>query len=167
MHVNYVHSIDQPFSCIMCTMSYKIKSELIQHEMTHSDHYNYSCETCGKQFRGKVNLRKQMCGHRFARLQHLRNHLTSHSSVGTFPCDICGAKSKTMDAIRQHKKSHHALGLVPDQPPAQVGRPVQDQRDLASKADNQRSPMAHFGMEQKPIQDQKPFMMGDHKGMAP
>ena len=146
----------------MCTMSYKIKSELIQHEMTHSDHYNYSCETCGKQFRGKVNL----CGHRFARLQHLRNHLTTHSSVGTFPCDICGAKSKTMDAISQHKKSHRDLGLLPDQPPAQVDRSVQDQRNLASKGDNQRSPVAHFGMEQKPIQDQKPFMMGDHKRMA-
>ena len=107
-----------------------------------------------------------MCGHRFARLQHLRNHLTTHSSVGTFPCDICGAKSKTMDAISQHKKSHRDLGLLPDQPPAQVDRSVQDQRNLASKGDNQRSPVAHFGMEQKPIQDQKPFMMGDHKGMA-
>jgi hypothetical protein len=146
-------------------MSYKINSELIQHKMTHSDHYNYSCVTCGKQFRGKGNLRKQMCGHRFARLQHLRNHLTTHSNVGTFPCNICGAKSKTMDAIRQHKKSHRALGLVSDQPPAQVGRPVQDQRDLASKADNQKRPVAHFGMEQKPIQDQT-VMMGDHKGMA-
>lgn len=179
MHVNYVHSIDRPFSCSMCTKSYKIKSELTQHEMTHSDHYNYSCETCGKQFRGKVNLRMHMkthlsddekkhvctmCGHRFARLQHLRNHLTTHSSVGTFPCEICGAKSKTMDALRQHKKSHRALGLVPDQP-AQVGRPVQDQRNLANKTDNQRSPVAHFGMEHKPIPDQKPFMMGDHKGM--
>jgi len=176
MHVNYVHSVDRPFACSMCTKSYKIKSELTQHEMTHSDHYNYSCETCGKQFRGKVNLRMHMkthlsdeekkhvcsmCGHRFARLQHLRNHLTTHSSVGTFPCEICGAKSKTMDALRQHKKSHRALGLVPDQP-AQVGRPVQDQRNLASKVG---VTVPHFGMEQKSVPDQKPFLMGDHKGM--
>jgi len=176
MHVNYVHSVDRPFSCSMCTKSYKIKSELTQHEMTHSDHYNYSCETCGKQFRGKVNLRMHMkthlsddekkhvcsmCGHRFARLQHLRNHLTTHSSVGTFPCEICGAKSKTMDALRQHKKSHRALGLVPDQP-AQVGRPVQDQRNQVNKVG---VTVPHFGMEQKPVADQKPFLMGDHKGV--
>ena len=70
-----------------------------------------------------------MCGHRFARLQHLRNHLTTHSSVGTFPYEICGAKSKTMDALRQHKKSHRAPGRTPD-PPGQVGRPVQDQSNL-------------------------------------
>jgi len=179
MHVNYVHSTDRPFSCSMCTKSYKIKSELTQHEMTHSDHYNYSCETCGKQFRGKVNLRMHMkthlsdeekkhvcsmCGHRFARLQHLRNHLTTHSSVGTFPCEICGAKSKTMDALRQHKKSHRALGLVPDQP-AQVGRPVQDQRNIVSKVDETRSGLPHFGMEQKPVMEHKPFMIGEHKGM--
>ena len=56
--------------------------------------------------------------------------------------------------------------MLPDQPPAQVDRSVQDQRNLASKGDNQRSPVAHFGMEQKPIQDKKPFMMCDHKGMA-
>ena len=64
----------------------------------------------------------------------------------------------------QDKKSHRALGLVPDQP-AQVGRPVQDQRILASKVDNQRSTVTHFVMKQKPVPDQKPFMMGEHKGM--
>ena len=105
-----------------------------------------------------------MCVYRFARLRHLRKHLTTHSSVGTFPCEICGAKSKTMDALRQHKKSHRALGSVTDQP-AQVGRPVQDQRILASKVDNQRSTVTHFVMKQKPAPDQKPFMMGEHKGM--
>jgi len=179
MHVNYVHSTDRPFSCTMCTKSYKIKSELTQHEMTHSDHYNYSCETCGKQFRGKVNLRMHMkthlsddekkhvcsmCGHRFARLQHLRNHLTTHSSVGTFPCEICGAKSKTMDALRQHKKSHRALGLVPDQP-AQVGRPVVDQRNMASKVEEHRSGQPHFGMELKPSVEHKPFNMEEQKSL--
>ena len=79
-------------------------------------------------------------------------------------CEICGAKSKTMDALRQHKKSHRALGLVPDQP-AQVGRPVQDQRNLAIKLVSQRPVVAQFGMDQKPVPDQKPFMMSDHKGM--
>jgi len=106
-----------------------------------------------------------MCGHRFARLQHLRNHLTTHSSVGTFPCEICGAKSKTMDALRQHKKSHRALGLVPDQP-AQVGRPVQDQRNLPNKVSDQlRAGLSPFGLDHKPIMEQKPFMMSDQKGM--
>ena len=91
MHVNYVHTTDRPFSCRLCNKSYKIKSELTQHELTHSDHCNYSCETCGKQFRGKVNLRMHMkthlsdsekkhvcsmCGHRFARLQHLRSSVS-------------------------------------------------------------------------------------------
>lgn len=56
------------------------------------------------------------------------------------------------------------LGLVPDQQ-AQVGRRVQDQRNVASKVDNQRSTVAHFGMEQKPVPDQKPLMIGDQKGM--
>ena len=60
MHVNYVYSVDIPFSRSMCTKSYKIKNKLTQHEMNHSDHYNYSCETCGKQFRGKVNLSMHM-----------------------------------------------------------------------------------------------------------
>ena len=63
MHVSYVHSIDRPFSCGMCTNSCKLKSKLTPHEMTHSDQYNYSCETCGKQFRGKVNLSTHMKTH--------------------------------------------------------------------------------------------------------
>jgi len=105
-----------------------------------------------------------MCGHRFARLQHLRNHLTTHSSVGTFPCEICGAKSKTMDALRQHKKSHRALGLVPDQP-AQVGRPVVDQRNMASKVEEHRSGQPHFGMELKPSVEHKPFNMEEQKSL--
>ena len=86
-----------------------------------------------------------MCSHSFARLLYLRNHhLSTYSSVGTFSCEICGVKFKTMDVLWQHKKSHHALGLVPDQP-AQVGRPVQDQR----------STVAHLGMEQKPVSDHR------------
>jgi len=129
-HVQYVHSSYKPFQCSKCTKSYKRKAELLEHEeMSHSINYNYSCEKCGKQFFGKKNLALHMkthytedekkhvcniCGYRFAKIKFLKNHLTTHSDVRQFACEVCGARVKTRDTLKQHrKKLHNLLTPVP------------------------------------------------------
>ena len=103
-HVQYVHSTFKPFSCDKCDKSYKRKAELLEHEeMSHSSDFNYSCDKCGKQFYGKKNLALHMkthytedekkhvcnvCGHRFAKIKFLKNHMTVHSDVRQFACEV-------------------------------------------------------------------------------
>lgn len=103
-HVQYVHSTHKPFSCDKCEKSYKRKAELLEHEeMSHSADFNYSCDKCGKQFYGKKNLALHMkthytedekkhvcnvCGHRFAKIKFLKNHMTVHSDVRQFACEV-------------------------------------------------------------------------------
>ena len=103
-HVQYVHSTFKPFSCDKCEKSYKRKAELLEHEeMSHSSDFNYSCDKCGKQFYGKKNLALHMkthytedekkhvcnvCGHRFAKIKFLKNHMTVHSDVRQFACEV-------------------------------------------------------------------------------
>ena len=103
-HVQYVHSTNKPYKCDKCEKSYKRKAELQEHEeMSHSTDFNYSCEKCGKQFYGKKNLALHMkthysddekkhvcnvCGHRFAKIKFLKNHMTVHSDVRKFACEV-------------------------------------------------------------------------------
>ena len=103
-HVQYVHSTNKPYKCDKCEKSYKRKAELQEHEeMSHSTNFNYSCEKCGKQFYGKKNLALHMkthysddekkhvcnvCGHRFAKIKFLKNHMTVHSDVRKYACEV-------------------------------------------------------------------------------
>ena len=103
-HVQYVHSTNKPYKCDKCEKSYKRKAELQEHEeMSHSANFNYSCEKCGKQFYGKKNLALHMkthysddekkhvcnvCGHRFAKIKFLKNHMTVHSDVRKYACEV-------------------------------------------------------------------------------
>ena len=134
-HVQYVHSTFKPYNCDKCDKSYKRKAELQEHEeMSHSINFNYSCEKCGKQFYGKKNLALHMkthytddekkhicniCGHRFAKIKFLKNHMTVHSDIRRFACEVCGARVKTRDTLKQHRKKLHNL-LTPVPKNAQV-----------------------------------------------
>merc|ERR1712173_467423 len=103
-HVQYVHSAYKPFPCTKCSKAYKRKAELLEHEeMSHSTHFNYSCDKCGKQFYGKKNLALRMkthytdeekkhvctvCGYRFAKIKFLKNHMTTHSDIRQYACEV-------------------------------------------------------------------------------
>ena len=71
--------------------------------MSHSTHFNYSCDKCGKQFYGKKNLALHMkthytdeekkhvctvCGYRFAKIKFLKNHMTTHSDIRQYACEV-------------------------------------------------------------------------------
>merc|ERR1719471_625252 len=138
-HVQYVHSAYKPFPCTKCSKAYKRKAELLEHEeMSHSTHFNYSCDKCGKQFYGKKNLALHMkthytdeekkhvctvCGYRFAKIKFLKNHMTTHSDIRQYACEICGARVKTRDTLKQHRKKLHNL-LTPVPKTAEVEEAV-------------------------------------------
>jgi len=177
-HVQYVHSSYKPYHCSKCTKSYKRKAELLEHEeMSHSTHFNYSCDKCGKQFYGKKNLALHMkthyteeekkhvcnvCGYRFAKIKFLKNHLTTHSDIRQYACEICGARVKTRDTLKQHRKKLHNL-LTPVPKNAQVEEQMRgetpgivEQRDMSSLGEEQRIPISthlvsSLGMEQRTI----------------
>ena len=114
-HVQYVHSSTKPYSCDKCEKSYKRKAELQEHEeMSHSSHFNYSCDKCGKQFYGKKNLALHMkthyteeekkhvcniCNHRFAKIKFLKNHMTVHSDIRQFACEVIKNIWKCFDCL--------------------------------------------------------------------
>jgi len=184
-HVQYVHSSYKPYHCSKCTKSYKRKAELLEHEeMSHSTHFNYSCDKCGKQFYGKKNLALHMkthytedekkhicnvCGYRFAKIKFLKNHLTTHSDVRQYACEICGARVKTRDTLKQHRKKLHNL-LTPVPKNAQVEEPISRGEtpgiaDQSSMGEDQRIPISShlvntLTLEQRNISTVSPM---DHR----
>ena len=59
---------ERPFKCSTCSMLFKLKKTLNQHEKTHSDEKPFNCEICGKRFITKGNLDKHF-------KIHLKNYL--------------------------------------------------------------------------------------------
>ena len=167
-HVQYVHSSYKPYKCDKCEKSYKRKAELQEHEeMSHSSNFNYSCDKCGKQFYGKKNLALHMkthysddekkhvcnvCGHRFAKIKFLKNHMTVHSDIRQFACEVCGARVKTRDTLKQHRKKLHNL-LTPVPKNAQVSE------ELLRSVDTGPAPVIIAGGHQLHDQ-QQPVMIG-------
>ncbi|KAK7930345.1 hypothetical protein WMY93_006740 [Mugilogobius chulae] len=64
-----------PYSCSECGKSFKIKSRLQQHMISHSDERPHKCPECGKMFKDKSNLNK---------------HITTHTEARPYSCSECG-----------------------------------------------------------------------------
>ena len=131
-HVQYVHSTNKPYKCDKCEKSYKRKAELQEHEeMSHSTNFNYSCEKCGKQFYGKKNLALHMkthysddekkhvcnvCGHRFAKIKFLKNHMTVHSDVRKYACEVtnplCNGITHTLSLLHYNVSLYNNLTFI-------------------------------------------------------
>ena len=97
-HKRCVHSNDRPFVCnqINCNKKFKSKSEVIQHNLTHSSVKSFGCNKCDKRF--KTNY-------------ELNNHKNLvHSSIRPFVCSQsdCNKSFKLKRCLYVHKMRFHS-----------------------------------------------------------
>ncbi|XP_055522416.1 zinc finger protein 429-like [Wyeomyia smithii] len=86
---------------------------------THSDERRYQCNICGKQYKtrgvlynqrrvhnGEQSSKFDESGGTISKLRNHSNHMSTHSDVERYRCDICGKDYKSTTNLNQHKKYH-------------------------------------------------------------
>ncbi|KAF7229728.1 transcript variant X1 [Nothobranchius furzeri] len=80
---------------------------------------SFVCNDCGKEFRGKSNLKNhvtvhtrekpfacELCGQRFSRKQVIDDHMRIHSGQKPFACEVCGQRFSRKTYLFQHARVH-------------------------------------------------------------
>lgn len=99
-HVRNIHENKNKglFKCRFCPMTFRIASQLRNHQSVHTIEYNFKCDYpgCTKSFKAKRNL-----------LTHAKFHDPSKLNF-KHAClfDGCDKKFLTKDALNRHKLTH-------------------------------------------------------------
>ncbi|XP_063876046.1 putative zinc finger protein 702 [Scylla paramamosain] len=107
------------FECQLCDKTFKYKSWLRQHTLTHSGVRDYECEECGKKFTAKFSLTRHNlthsgvsnhecdeCGKKFTQKGKLTTHILTNSGVKNYECEECGKKFTTKSDLSHHGLTH-------------------------------------------------------------
>ena len=114
-------------SCSQRPSTFKNKHSLKEHVVKHHIGVkNFSCDTCGKEFFGKQNLRMHMrihvapenrpyacelCGMRFIERKHLLNHQATHTNDRPHKCHLCDSRFKVRDWLSNHYIKQHSISI--------------------------------------------------------
>jgi KRAB domain-containing zinc finger protein len=79
------------FSCEVCSKSFRYRSDLRNHQLTHGEERQFSCAVCNKLFK---------------RLKDVEVHQRMHSEERPFPCDLCNKSFKSHFCRKRHQLSH-------------------------------------------------------------
>jgi len=89
----YAASSKRQFTCIVCGLVCARKETLRSHFVRkHTQHYGYSCEYCGKEFKIKGDLTTH------TRLNHRESPVM---------CDVCGKTCRNSHSLYTHQKHAH------------------------------------------------------------
>nr|CAD7264694.1 unnamed protein product [Timema shepardi] len=126
------HTGEFPFTCEVCGMRFCAKYRLNNHLVCHVDERPHICSVCGWAFKRLRNLRAheqdshgivsqgpgnkksvanfscQMCEWQFTSKKRLDSHMSVHTGLKPFPCEICGSAYATPSKLSFHKKTMHS-----------------------------------------------------------
>ncbi|KAJ8704898.1 hypothetical protein PYW08_012218 [Mythimna loreyi] len=95
-HINRAHSGLRDFICDICKKTFKTKTRLETHMVTHSGHLAKKLAYC------------QQCQVQYKNIQVYRNHLkTSAKHSEGHPCSECNKKFRSKGYLRQHYNFYH------------------------------------------------------------
>ena len=79
-HEKQVHHTEKPFSCKICSESFKLPRTLERHNLIHTKEKPYSCQICGLKFRYSWNKKSHEKGHvksEKGRVKSKKDHIKS------------------------------------------------------------------------------------------
>ncbi|XP_053608664.1 gastrula zinc finger protein XlCGF57.1-like [Plodia interpunctella] len=116
------HTNEKPFPCPSCDKKYKDNGTLKRHmDRNHSENRerNYICESCGKGFFSKSDVKIHMrvhtgetpyvcseCPRRFTQISTLLRHKKRHTGEKSYMCPTCTKKFCTREELKTHLKVH-------------------------------------------------------------
>ncbi|KAK8729838.1 hypothetical protein OTU49_008350 [Cherax quadricarinatus] len=90
-HMVDQHSVDKPYRCDDCGVTFKRKAHLDRHRRIHLPTRPYQCGVCGKGF---------------TRNEHVRRHSFTHSGEKPYHCPTCNKTFSRREHLTKHLLSH-------------------------------------------------------------
>ena len=121
LHISRLFTLpeERPYTCKICSKSFKHLSLLKAHEGIHSEERPYTCKTCAKSFKRKRDLQVheyihsekkphtcKICSKSFKQKHNLQKHEHTHSEERPFTCKICSKSFKLKGTLTVHERTH-------------------------------------------------------------
>ncbi|XP_050693913.1 zinc finger protein 157-like [Eriocheir sinensis] len=86
-----VQKVERKLECQVCGKTFRFKSDLTRHSVTHTGVRDFECTVCGKKFSQKP---------------HLSKHVLTHTGVRDYECTVCAKKFSVKFALMRHSLTH-------------------------------------------------------------
>ncbi|KAM4642511.1 uncharacterized protein O3C94_016819 [Discoglossus pictus] len=116
---NHRDQREKKFLCSYCEKGFSYRSQMLEHQITHTGEKPYVCHQCGKGFAKRSNLVKhhrthtgekpyvcQICAKGFTERSKLVLHHRTHTGEKPFVCPECGRGFSVRSSMLTHYRRH-------------------------------------------------------------
>nr|XP_053655143.1 zinc finger protein 37 homolog [Cherax quadricarinatus] len=129
-HMVDQHSVDKPYRCDDCGVTFKRKAHLDRHRRIHLPTRPYQCGVCGKGF---------------TRNEHVRRHSFTHSGEKPYHCPTCNKTFSRREHLTKHLLSHTKPPGPHSPPPSGHPHTPGEYEYLCSPAESPNPPQPQLG----------------------
>ncbi|CAG7721648.1 unnamed protein product [Allacma fusca] len=99
-HIRIKHTMDRPYVCEVCTLSFSTTSAIARHRRSHNQEKPYICT-------------HPKCSKMYADKKRLKEHLMAHKNQKPFQCSFCKYSTNRNDNLRTHIRRNHTDSKPP------------------------------------------------------
>ena len=129
-HMVDQHSVDKPYRCDDCGVTFKRKAHLDRHRRIHLPTRPYQCAVCGKGF---------------TRNEHVRRHSFTHSGEKPYHCPTCNKTFSRREHLTKHLLSHTKPPGPHSPPPGGLPHTPGEYEYMTSPADSPNPSQPQLG----------------------